>query len=221
MAYTLMGSSISPFVRKVMVFLAEKGVPYEHQDVNPFSPPEGFREVSPLGRIPAFRHDDRVVNDSSIICRYIERLHPTPAFYPSDPYQSARAEWIEEYMDGGFVPVAGAKVFLPLVLRPLMTGKEADETEPRKVIENELPPFFEYLNDQLGNGEYFVGDSMSIADITVACLAVNARLAGVNPDAKRFPKLHAFLKRMHARPSLQAVIQPILPLLGKRWKELE
>jgi len=221
MAYTLMGSSISPFVRKVMVFLAEKGVAYEHQDVNPFSPPDGFREVSPLGRIPVLRHDDHVVNDSSIICRYLERLHPTPAFYPSDPYDSARVEWIEEYMDGGFIPVAGAKVFLPLVLRPLMTGKDADETEPRKVIDNELPPFFEYLDNQLGNGGYFVGNSMSIADISVASLAVNARLAGVNPDAKRFPKLHAFLKRMHARPSLQAVIQPILPLLGKRWKEFD
>jgi hypothetical protein len=33
--------------------------------------------------------------------------------------------------------------------------------------------------------------------------------------------LHAFLKRMHARPSLQAVIQPILPILGKRWKEFD
>jgi len=221
MAYTVMGSSISPFVRKVMVFLAEKGVPYQHDDVNPFAPPDGFREVSPLGRIPAFRHDDRVINDSSIICRYIERLHPTPAFYPSDPYLSAQAEWIEEYMDGGYIPVSGPKVFLPLVLNPLLTGKEADETEPRKVIEKDLPPFYDYLDRQLGDREYFIGNAMSIADIAVATLFVNTRLAGENPNPKRWPKLHAFLKRMHARPSLQAVIQPILPLLGKRWKELE
>ena len=220
MAYTVLGSSISPFVRKVMVFMAEKDVPYHHEDVNPFAPPDGFRDVSPLGRIPAFRHDDRVVNDSSIICRYIERLHPKPALYPSDPYQSARAEWIEEYMDGGFIPIAGPKVFLPLVLSPILTGKEADETEPKKVIEQELPRYFEYLDAQLGKDEYFVGNAMSIADITVACLMVNVRLAGVNPEPTRFPRLHAFLKRMHGRPSLKAVIDPILPLLGKRWKEL-
>lgn len=221
MGYTLLGSSISPFVRKVMVFLAEKDVPYAHEDVNPFAPPEGFRAVSPLGRIPAFRHDDRVVNDSSVICRYIERLHPSPAFYPADPYQSARAEWIEEYVDGGFIPVAGAKVFLPLVLSPLMTGKEADESGPRQAIEKDLPPLYDYLDKQLGDAEHFVGDAMSIADISVACGFVNLRLAGENPDARRWPRLHAFLKRMHGRPSLQAVIQPILPILGKRWKELE
>jgi glutathione S-transferase len=220
MAYTVLGSPISPFVRKVMVYMTEKGIPFEHEDVNPFAPPDGFRDVSPLGRIPAFRHDDKVVNDSSIICRYVERLHPTPAFYPSDPYQSARAEWIEEYMDGGLIPVAGPKVFLPLVLSPLLTGKEADETEPRKVIEQELPRYFEYLDTQLGNNEYFVGNAMSIADITVACLMVNVRLAGVNPEPTKFPRLHAFLKRMHARPSIKAVVDPILPLLGKRWKEL-
>lgn len=221
MAYTVLGSSISPFVRKVMVFLAEKDVPYQHEDVNPFAPPDGFRALSPLGRIPAFRHDDRVVNDSSVICRYVERLHPTPAFYPADPYQSARAEWIEEYMDGGFMPIAGAKVFFPLVLSPLMTGKEADESEPRKVIEKDLPPFYDYLDAQLGDSGHFVGEALSIADLSVASMFVNLRLAGEQPDGRRWPKLHAFLKRMHARPSLQAVIQPILPLLGKRWRELD
>jgi len=60
---------------------------------------------------------------------------------------------------------------------------------------------------------------MTIADISVASQFVNTRLAGENPDAKRWPRLHRFLKRMHARPSLQAVIQPILPIIGKRWKE--
>ena len=221
MAYTVLGSAISPFVRKVMVFMAEKNVPFTHEDVNPFAPPDGFRDVSPLGRIPAFRHDDKVVNDSSVICRYIERLHPTPAFYPADPYLSARAEWIEEFMDGGFIPVAGPKVFMPLVLGPLMTGKEADEAEPRRVIEEEFPRFYDYLEAQLGNAEWFVGNTMSIADIGVACMFVNPRLAGEVPDARRWPKLHGFLKRMHARPSLQAVIEPILPILGKRWKEIE
>ena len=35
MAYTVLGSPISPFVRKVMVSMADKGGPYEHEDVNP------------------------------------------------------------------------------------------------------------------------------------------------------------------------------------------
>jgi len=220
MPYTVVGSPISPFVRKVMIFMTEKGIPFEQDNVNPFAPPDGFREISPLGRIPALRHDDAIVNDSSVICAYLERLHATPALYPQDPLLRARAEWIEEYMDGGVVPVAGPKVFAPLVLRPMMTGQEPDETEPRRVIAEELPPFFDYLDAQLGGGEFFVGDALSIADIAAASSFVNLRLAGAAPAADRWPKLHAFLVHMHARPSFQATIQPILPLLGKRWVEL-
>lgn len=221
MGYTVIGNSISPFVRKVMVLLKEKGIPYENEDVNPFSPPEGFRQISPLGRIPAFRHDDRIINDSSVICHYIERLHPTPALYPKDPYECAQAEWIEEYMDGGFIPIAGPKVFLPLVLRPLLSGQEPDETEPRRVIAEELPPYFDYLNGQLRDSGHFVGDSLTIADLTVAGHFINARLAGVNPDAKRWPKLAAFLKKMHARPSIRELVEPVLPFVGKRWVEFD
>ena len=100
MAYTLIGSLISPFARKVAVVLSEKGLAYELDDVNPFAPPADFASVSPLGKIPVLRDGDRVVNDSTVICRYLERRQPQPPLYPADPYDCARAEWLEEYIDG-------------------------------------------------------------------------------------------------------------------------
>ena len=221
MSYTVIGSPISPFVRKVMLALNEKGVNYEHQDANPFAPPDGFREISPLGRIPALRHDDRVINDSSVICRYVDRLEGNTPLYPDDPYACARAEWIEEYVDGGMVPVAGPKLFLPRVLGPLLGRPPADEGEIKKVIDEELPRYFDYLEAQLGDGGYFVGKSLTIADVTVAAAFGNIRLAGVNPDKKRQPKLHAFLKRMHGRDTFKKIMDPVRDLLGKFWKELD
>lgn len=221
MSYTLIGSPISPFVRKVSVLLQEKGLEFEQEDVNPFAPPDGYRAISPLGKIPAFRHDDRIVNDSSVICRYIDRLNPSPSFYPADPFDCARAEWIEEYSDGGLVPVGGGKIFFPLVIEPLMTGKEPDESGPQKAIAEELPVFYDYLESQLQESGYFVGDSMSIADLTVGAGFVSMRLAGVTPAAARWPKLAAFQKRMHARESFQNVIKPVVAMLGKRWVEID
>ncbi len=221
MSYTVIGSPISPFVRKVMVFLREKGIAYEHENLNPFSPPEGFREISPLGKIPVFRHDGRIVNDSSVICRYVEHLQPEPALYPSDPYACARAEWIEEYMDAGFQPALGPTVFAPLVLRPLLTGKEPDETEPRRVIAEVLPDYFDYLESQLGASGWFVGDALTIADLSVASLLVNMRLAGVKPEGARWPKLAEHTRRMHGRESFRAVVDPLVAAIGKRWVELD
>jgi glutathione S-transferase len=219
--YTVIGSPISPFVRKVMLVLNEKGVNYEHQDANPFAPPDGFKEISPLGRIPAFKHDDKVINDSSVICRYVDRLESKTPLYPDDPYLSARAEWIEEYVDGGLIPVVGPKIFLPRVLGPLLGRPPADENEIQKVIDEELPRYFDYLESQIGDSGYFVGNSLTIADVSVSAGFGNLRLAGVNPDAKRHPKLHAFIKRMHAREAFKKIMDPVKGLVGKLWKELD
>jgi len=223
MSLVVLGGSVSPFVRKVRVFLAEKGLDYTLEQVNPFAPPEGWREISPLGRIPAFRDGERVINDSSVICQYLERRFPSPALYPKDDYDFARALWIEEYMDGGMVPVSGPKVFLPLVLRPLIARKPADEaaeSAARECVEKDLPPFFDYLERVLGDGEYFVGGRITIADIAVASSFVNLRHAGVAPERKRWPRLRAFLDRMWSRPSFKKPIDEETPAFGKRAERI-
>jgi glutathione S-transferase len=224
MSLKLLGSSVSPFVRKVRVVLAEKGLDYEHEQVNPFAGPPGWREISPLGRIPAFQDDGRTINDSSVIALYLEKKFPKPSLYPSDPYDYARALWFEEFMDGGIVPVVGPKVFFPLVLQPLFSGGKApsDETEAlaKATFEDDAAPFFAYLENELGDRDYFVGDQLTIADITVAAALVNPRHAGYAPDRKKFPKLRAFLDRMWSRPSLKQCIDEETPIFGKRAERI-
>ena len=85
MSLVVLGGGVSPFVRKVRVALAEKGLDYQHEQVNPFAPPPGYRDISPLGKIPAFKDGDRSLCDSSVICAYLEKRFPTPALYPCDP----------------------------------------------------------------------------------------------------------------------------------------
>ncbi len=215
MAYTLLGSAISPYVRKVKLVLLEKQIRHTVEDVIPFNPPDGWRAISPLGKIPVLRHDERIVNDSTVICEYLERLHPTPALHPSDPYDLARARWIEEYVDGGVIPVTGPRVFFELVVKPLL-GQKSDEAAAKKVVDEELPAYFDYLEAEL-EGDYYIGDQLSIADIAVGNLFVNLRLCGVKPDPSRWKKLAAFVDRMHARASFKAVIEPLLGTVGKRW----
>jgi glutathione S-transferase len=220
MSLVVLGGGVSPFVRKVRVVLAEKGLDYKHEPVNPFAPPEGYREISPLGKIPAFKDGDRTLCDSSVICAYLEKRYPTPALYPSDPYDYARALWIEEFMDGGLVPLVGPHIFLALVLKPLFSGgkppEPAAEENAKKVWAEQAAPLLDYLEKQLGDNDFFVGNRLSIADITVASILVNPRHAGFAPERKRFPKLRAFLDRMWARPSFKKLIDEDTPVFGKR-----
>jgi len=220
MSLVLLGGSVSPFVRKVRVFLVEKGLDFQHEQVNPFAPPEGYREISPLGKIPAFKDGDKTLCDSSVICAYLEKKYPKPALYPSDPYDYARALWIEEFMDGGVMPVTGAKIFRPLVLAPLFAGGKAPEPEveaaAKKAWDEEVAPMLAYLEKELGDGETFVGPSFTIADIAVASILTNSRHAGFAPDRKRYPKLRAFLDRTWSRPSFKQTLEQETPLFGKR-----
>lgn len=217
MAYTIYGAGVSPYVRKVRVLMAEKSIPYELAPVNPADPPEGFRQRSPLGKIPVLV-DDRsgeevAIPDSSVICSYLEQQHPETPFLPTDAVERARALWLEEFMDGGFTPVAGPGVFRAVVLRQ-MGGKEADVERANQTLEA-LSPYLDYLEGQLGNGEYLVGDRLTLADIAVASPFVNLSHAGARVPDGRWPKLAAFLGRLHARPSFAACIEGESPFFHR------
>jgi glutathione S-transferase len=203
---TLYGSLGSPFVRKAIVALTEKGIAYEHDPVVPFGPNPEYRKISPLGKIPAFRDGDRTLADSSVIIAYLERTHPEPPLYPSDPYEYARALWFEEYGDGGLAPVLGAKIFFPRVIGPRFMNQPTDEVVVQKVIDEEVPPLFDYLEKEIGDKKFLVGNRFTIADIGIATVFVNYQLAGGSVDAKRWPKLAAYLEGIHHRPSFKAVI---------------
>lgn len=210
---TVYGVSASPFVRKVRVVLAEKGLDYVNEPVFPGQLPPDYKTISPLGKIPAYRDGDRTLCDSSVICAYIERTSPEPRLYPQDPYDYARALWFEEFGDGGMVPVVGPKIFFKKIVGPRFFNQPCNDAEVQESIDKELPPLFDYLESQL-QGDFLVGQQLTIADIGVATQFVNLQHAGVRPDAKRWPKLAAYVARMLARPSFAALIAEEAALVG-------
>jgi glutathione S-transferase len=211
---TVFGVSASPFVRKVRVVLAEKGLDYQLEPVfpGPQAPPE-WRKLSPLGKVPAFRDGDRTLADSSVISAYLERVAPEPSLYPSDPFDYARALWFEEYGDGGLVPVFGPKIFFQRVVGPRFFGQATDEAVVDHAIQTQLPPLLDYLEEQL-SGEFLVGNRLSIGDIGVVSPFVNLRYAGVGVDATRWPKLADYVARIMARPSFEALIKEDMATFG-------
>ena len=204
---TVYGIPISPFVRKVRVALAEKGIAYDLDPVLPVNVSAEYRKKSPLGKVPAFQDGDKTLADSSVICAYLEKVHPNPPLYPSDPYPYARALWFEEYGDGGLVPIVGGKVFFQRVVGPRFFKQPTDEAVVKKAIEEELPPMFDYLEGELSSGaKTIVGDKLTIGDIGLASPFVNFFHAGGAVDPKRWPKLAAYLAAIHERPSFRSLI---------------
>jgi glutathione S-transferase len=209
----LYGLKGSPFVRKVQVLLAEKGVDYEFAMASPFPAPDWFAAMNPAKRIPVLR--DRSIGtegaagtipDSSAICAYLERKYPEPALYPRAAFEYGRALWFEEYADSELASRVGLGLFRPLVMAKLF-GKEPDVERARTTLREELPPVFDYLESSIANRQFLVGDSFGIADISVASQFVNFNHTGATLDTSRWPSLAAYVERMLARPSFAACVE--------------
>ncbi|MGB1190602.1 MAG: glutathione S-transferase family protein, partial [Pseudomonadales bacterium] len=68
----LHGANISPYVRKVRVVLAYKGIEYNNTQQSPFGAPKEFVAKSPLSKIPCWEEGELVLPDSSVIVSYLE-----------------------------------------------------------------------------------------------------------------------------------------------------
>ena len=219
MALIVYGGSVSPFVRKVRVVLAEKGLPYSLEQINPFAPPPDFVEISPLKRIPAFRdtdlpEPDNHLADSSVISDYLEHKHPASRLYPQEPYARARALWFEEYADSQVASNLVRSLFFERVVKKMLR-MQPDESICETALREHMPAIGAYLEKEIGSREYLVGDSFSIADIAIGSMFVNVRHAGEAVDGARWPKLAAYVSRLHARPSFQALIEEETPFVQR------
>ncbi|HVO22578.1 MAG TPA: glutathione S-transferase family protein, partial [Candidatus Margulisiibacteriota bacterium] len=95
----IIGSYLSPYVRKVLVVLHLKGITYEIDPIIPFMGDERFSKLSPLRRIPVLIDDQVTLADSTVICEYLEDRYPSPPLYPRGAVARARARWFEEFAD--------------------------------------------------------------------------------------------------------------------------
>ncbi len=202
----IIGANASPFVRKVRVALAEKGIPYTLTPLVPFNVSDEFRKISPLGKIPVLRDGDYTLPDSSCIIAYLERVHPTPALYPSDPKLFGRALFYEEYADTRVMETF-APVFFERVIKPVILKAPTDEARVKEALEK-TPPVLDWLEAQVpASGDAIVGGRFSIADIAIGSQFVNWAHGRERVDAKRWPKLAAYVERVLARPSFKPLVE--------------
>lgn len=194
------GSSVSPYVRKVIAFAIEKGIGFKVKVENPGSLDAEFRAASPFGKIPAFRDGDYALADSSAIAAYLEALKPEPALIPVEPRARGKVIWWDEFADTVLMD-AGRKIFFNRVVLPKFLGKPGDLASADKAERDDLPPVLDYLERSIPDCGWLVGDGLTLADLAVASPFVNLRYAGCPVKPATHPRLAAFLQRLHARPS--------------------
>ena len=209
------GASLSPFVRKVLAFGAEKGLELEHRPLGLGSDDPGFLEASPFRKIPAFRDGDFTICDSSAIIHYLEAKYPEPALIPAEPEARARTIWYDEFSDT-ILAACGAKMFFNRVVAPRFLGREGDLAAADKAEKEELPPILDYLERIVPDaGVFLVGDSITLADIAVASPFANLGHLGCEIDSSRHGRVRAWTDSILSRPSFAPWIEREAAMLAK------
>ncbi|MEA3389471.1 glutathione S-transferase family protein [Sphingobium sp. CCH11-B1] len=206
------GAGPSPFVRKVIVFAAEKGIEVEVQPAGFGRGGEGYLKGSPFGKIPALEDGDFLLCDSTAIITYMDALKPGEEMIPAEPRARARTIWYEEFGDT-IAQAAGAKLFFNRAVAK-MVKREPDLAAADRAEAEEMPKIYDYLEGVLpGDGGWLVGDRFTLADLAAASPIINVAYVSDGPESGRWPKMAAWLAAVKARPSVAAALEAEAPMI--------
>ena len=198
----------SPFMRAVQMGLEEKKAAYRVQAMGAGeSKSEAYLKKHPFGRVPAFEHGDFGLYETQAILRYLDDIFPEPRLQPRDPREATRMNQIIGINDWYFFPKAAAVIVFQRILGPAFRGSTADEAAIAAAAPTARTCIGE-LDRLLGPQPFLAGETLSIADLM---LAPQIDFFAQTPEGQSLvagTRLEDWLRRMNARPSMQATLRP-------------
>src|SRR5436309_8571944 len=158
----------APNPRRVKVFLAEKGITVQTEQIDlgklAHKSPE-YTAINPLQRVPALQLDDgTIISESIAICRYFEALHPEPPLFGTGPQETAVVEMWERRIEFHLLgPVSHVFRNSHSAMKEMEVPQVpawAEANKPRTM------DFIAVLNDELKDRPFVAGNAFSVADIT-------------------------------------------------------
>jgi len=190
MKLELISFPICPFVQRSVITLLEKGADYSVTYIDLANKPDWFLRISPLGKVPVVRVDDRdVIFESAVINEFVNEVTPGD-FHPEDAVARAHNRaWI-----------AFAETLLFDQYRMMMAEDAKAFEEGWHDTEHRLAKL-----DAAVTGPLFNGEAFSLVDAAVAPLlqryAIVDRIVGL-PDYADFANLQRWWQALSQRPSV-------------------
>jgi glutathione S-transferase len=196
----------SSYCQKVLIALYENATPFDFRMVAPGDARTAAEHTAlwPLRRIPVLVDDGRTVLESSVIVEHLDLRHPGPVrMIPDDPQAALPVRAMDRVFDNYVMTPMQRIVFDSL--RP------AERRDPHSVAEarRTLDTAYAWLDAHLAGRPWAAGNHFSLAD----CAAAPALLYAdwVHRIGEAFSNLHAYRRRLLARPSFARAVDEARP----------
>ena len=200
---------LSPYAQKVKISLHEKGLAYQAPlpgGLGAGGAAGEFVEASPRAEVPALVDGDVRVFDSTIILEYLDDAYPNPRMLPASAAERARVRMLEEVMDTHYEAINWG-------LSELKWFRRAEGELAATITANakrQTEGFFAWLEKQLGERQWFNGETFGWGDLSVIPYVNGSVGQGFPPAAGS--KLAQWQARANARPSVAACVADIAQL---------
>jgi glutathione S-transferase len=202
--------------QRILWLLEELGLDYElkkyQRDPKTMLAPPELRAVHPLGKSPVIQDGDTIVAESGAIIEYLVGRHGDGRLAPAPGTpERLRYTYFLHYAEGSAMPPLLLKLVFdrventpaPFFVRPIARAI-ANKVKDGFVLP-QIRQHLAFLEGELAERAWFAGDDFSAADIQMSFPLEAAAVRG-GLDGK-YPKLSAFLERIHARPAYQRALE--------------
>ena len=235
MAYKLYHHPVSTCSQKVRLVLAEKGIPFDQYIID-WTTMEHLQDwylaINPNGVVPTLVVDGESVIESSVICEYLDEVHPEPPLAPRDPLGRARMRaWMRYFEE---VPTTAIRVpsFNKLFTKAIKAKRSADEFEEMTARMPLRKHFYRHMEEDgfadpvlqesldrlrsclervaraLADGRDFLLGDYSIADILLVPSVVRMEDLGLGHIWADLPAIQRWFDAVQVRPSFATAYVP-------------
>ncbi|KJX96614.1 glutathione S-transferase like protein [Zymoseptoria brevis] len=152
----LYGSCFCPFVHRVWISLELKGLDYEYVEVDVYRKPKLLLGINPRGLVPALRHGDWGMYESTVVMEYLEDLNEGRALLSSDPKLRAHSRlWVDHIN----------RHIIPAFYKYLQAQEPADQVKFAGELKDHISKAVDAADEE---GPFFLGSEMGFVDVQLA-----------------------------------------------------
>ncbi len=238
---------LSPCAHKVRFVLEERDIEFESRLLNLMAKENLKHEylaINPKGLVPALVDGGDVVTESTVICEYLEDRFPENRLMPEAPLDRAAVRYWLKHVDEVLHP-STAPILFGSLARNIWLKRTPEEREKllaqvpdparrdrqARLIEHgfdapDLPPAiavwlktFEKMESALKEGDWLVGDRLTLADCALVPYIYIMRYLQVDRVFETFPEVRDWMNRVADRPSFDAAVKPYVA--EQQWQTID